>query len=209
MTEKKGVDFSGASKGPGRDPEKGMNGGNVAMETGNASPDMKGQSGRLPKVVEADPRARHIHRILRTRTRPLWKGSKREVPTCPLSPELVKILRNAHRVGRLVRGLDDAGQRLANEDRGMGIADRHSGVPRGVRVSRLLLIADDGAERFYRQVEALLRRHGPRVLALRLDVDAEALGGLLFGTGHRARLLMLSRKEAVSAFLLALAGDSA
>ncbi|MFC1823750.1 hypothetical protein ACFL9T_13650 [Thermodesulfobacteriota bacterium] len=105
----------------------------------------------------------------------------------------------------MVRGLEIAARRLANEDHGMGLADRHSGVPRGVRVSRLLVMADDGAERFYRQVEALLRRHGPRLLALRLDVDAEAFGGLIFGPGGRARLLMLDHKEAVSAFLLALA----
>ncbi len=77
-------------------------------------------------------------------------------------------------------------------------------MPRGVRVSRLLVLADDGAERFYRQVERLLRRYGSRVLAVRLEADADALGELLFGTNGRARLLMLNHKEAVSAFLLAM-----
>jgi hypothetical protein len=61
------------------------------------------------------------------------------------------------------------------------MADRQIGVPRGVRVSRLLLLANVGAERFYRQIEALLRRHGPRVLALRLEIDENGLGELLFG----------------------------
>ena len=107
-----------------------------------------------------------------------------------------------------MRGLESAAARLANEDRGLGLADRQSGVPRGARISRLLVMADDGAERFYRQVETLLRRHGPRLLALRLDVDAEALGAVIFGPGSRARLLMLDHKEAVSAFLLALAEPS-
>ena len=60
------------------------------------------------------------------------------------------------------------------------------------------------AQRFYRQVEKLLRRQGPRVLALRLDIRAEALGETLFGPGGRAVLLLLDHKEAVSAALLAL-----
>ncbi|MFH1082848.1 MAG: hypothetical protein ABIE47_04225 [Pseudomonadota bacterium] len=178
------------------------------MGAGNTSFLLNGQALRLPRLVEADPRGQELSRTLTTRTRPLWQGSETEVPACTLSPELVEVLRNAHRAGQVVRGLESAARRLANEDRGLGLADRHSGVPRGVRVSRLLVMADDGAERFYRQVETLLRRHVPRLLALRLDVDAEAFGALIFGPGRLARLLMLDHKEAVGAFLLALAEPS-
>ena len=71
--------------------------------------------------------------------------------------------------------------------------------------SRLLVMADDGAERFYRQVERLLLRHGPRVLAVRLEVDADTLGEVVFGPGRRARLLLLDHKEAVSGVLLSMA----
>lgn len=170
---------------------------------------LNGQAVRLPRSVEADPRGRQIPSVLRFRTRPLWQGSEREVPACTLSPGVVEVLRKACRAGRVVRGLEDARRRLANEDWGLGLADRHSGVPRGVRVSRLLVMADDGAERFYRHVETLLRRHGPRVLALRLDVDAGAFGASVFGPGRRTRLLMLDHKETVSAFLLALAEPAA
>ena len=67
--------------------------------------------------------------------------------------------------------------------------------------------ADDGAERFYRNVEALLRRHGSRVLALRLCVDEHLLGQLLFGPDQVARLLLVEHKDAVSAVLLALAAQ--
>jgi hypothetical protein len=174
------------------------------MGAGNPSFLLNGQALRLPRLVEVDPRGRDIPRTLTTGTRSLWQGSETEVPACTLSPELVEVLRNAHGAGQVVRGLENATRRLANEDRGLGLADRHSGVPRGVRVSRLLVMADDGAERFYRQVETLLLRHGPRLLALRLDVDAEAFGALIFGPGRRVRLLMLDHKEAVSAYLLAL-----
>jgi hypothetical protein len=174
------------------------------MVAGNPSFLLNGQALRLPRLVEADPRGRHIPRTLTTRTRPLWQRSETEVPACTLSPELVEVLRNAHRAGQVVRGLESAERRLANEGRGLSLADRHSDSTRGVRVSRLLVMADDGAERFYRHVETLLLRHGPRLLALRLDVDAEAFGALIFGPGRLTRLLMLDHKEAVSAYLLAL-----
>lgn len=183
--------------------------GKLSVGADNSSFLLNGQRLRLPKLVEADPRGRHIPRMLCMRTRPLWRGSEREVPACTLSPRLVEVLRKARRTGRVVRGLEEAQRRLSNEDQGLGLADERSGAPRGVRISRLLLVADDGAERFYRHVEALLRRHGPRVLALRLDVDAGALGALLFGPDRRARLLMLDHREAVSAFLLAMAEPSA
>jgi len=75
---------------------------------------------------------------------------------------------------------------------------------RGQRVSRLLVIADDGAERFYRNVEGVVRRHAPRVLALRLSTDERMLGNLLFGPNQVARLLLVEHKNAVSAILLAL-----
>jgi hypothetical protein len=107
----------------------------------------------------------------------------------------------------VVRSLENAEHALAAEERGMEMADRKSGVPRGVRVSRLLLLANDGADRFYRQIEALLRRHGPRVLAVLLEIDETGLGELLFGPGSVARLLMLEHKQAVGSVLLAMAGQ--
>ena len=107
----------------------------------------------------------------------------------------------------MVRSLEKAEHTLAAEERGLQMADRQIGAPRGVRVSRLLLLANDGTERFYRQIDALLRRHGPRVLAVCLEIDEHGLGELLFGPGRVARLLMLEHKQAVGSVLLAMAGQ--
>jgi hypothetical protein len=160
---------------------------------------------RLPRQVESDPRAQQLLRILTTKTRLLWQGSELEVPVTALRPELAAALRNALGAGRVVQSLESAERTLAAEERGLNLVDRRSVVPRGVRVSRLMVMADDGAERFYRQVERLLLRHGPRVLAVCLEVDADTLGELVFGPGHRARLLLLDHKEAVSGALLSMA----
>jgi hypothetical protein len=145
--------------------------------------------------------------MLSVNTRLLWAEGEIEVAVARLSSELETALRNAYSAGQVVQGLESAERRLILEERGLLLADGKSSVQRGERVSRLLVLSDDGAERFYRKVESLLRRHGPRVLALRLEVDAATLGELIFGKGSLARLLMLEHKEAVSAVLLAMAGQ--
>lgn len=165
------------------------------------------QALRLPKLVEADPRGPQLLRSLTTHTQPLWQQSEFEIPVARLSSELAEALKSARRTGHMVRSLERAERTLAAEERGLCLVDQKTAVPRGVRVSRLLVLANDGAERFYRQVETLLRRHGPRVLAVRLEIDAYGLGELIFGPGRAARLLMLEHKTAVGSVLLAMAGQ--
>ena len=165
------------------------------------------QALRLPKLVETDPRHPQILRSLTAHTEPLWRESKIRIPVARLNLGLAEALRKAHRAGQVIRGLEDTERALAAEERGLRMADRQIGVPRGVRVSRLLILANDGAERFYRNVETMMRRHGPRVLAVRLKIDASGLGELLFGPGRVARLVMLEHKQAVGSVLLAMAGE--
>ncbi len=160
---------------------------------------------KLPRLVEADPRGQYLLHSLTTQTRPLWQGSEFEVPVAKLSSELAAALRNALSAGQVVRSLENAEPKLDAEEKGLRMADRRSDVPRGMRISRLLLLADDGAERFYRQVERVLHRHGHRVLAVRLEVDADTLGEMIFGPKHFVRLLMLDHKKAVCEALLSMA----
>ncbi len=162
---------------------------------------------RLPKSIESDPRAPQLLKNLTTHTRQLWRESEIEIPVAGMTQELAQALRDAYSAGQVVRSLEKAERALAAEERGLRMADCQIGLPRGVRVSRLLLLADDGAERFYRKIEALLHRYGPRVLALRLELDEQGLGELLFGPQRVARLLMLEHKQAVSSVLLALASQ--
>ena len=160
---------------------------------------------RLPRKVEAAPGAAQLVQQLAAHARPLWPGAELSVPHAELSAALEAALKSAFSAGRIVRGLESAERVLAGEDHGLKRVDRTTGVARGGRISRLLVLADDGSERFYREVESLLLRHAPRVLALRLPADERALGQLLFGPDQRARLLMVEHKDAVSAVLLALA----
>jgi len=159
---------------------------------------------RMPKLVESDPRGKDLPGRLMAHARPLWSGGRIMTPVISLKPAMTDVLRIAQNSGRLVRSLEDAENKLAAESRGLGLVDQRTGASRGERVSRLLMLANDGAERFYRQVERLIRQNYPRVLALRLEVNAEILGQTIFNPGDRVLLLMLDHKEAVSKMLLAL-----
>lgn len=160
---------------------------------------------RLPKSIEADPRASKLLCALTVNGKLLWPGGAVSVPEAQLSDTLREVLLAVQHAGQVVRGLEKTEKKLATEARGQGMVDRQSGVTRGVRISRLLVLSSDGAERFYRQVESLLRRHAPRVIAVRLATDAEGLGELLYGPDRMARLLLIEHKAAVGAVLLALA----
>lgn len=162
---------------------------------------------RLPKLVEADPRAERVKLALARRSELLWPGGELRVSVVSMTEALVAALKGAAKANQIVRGLEAAERTLESEQRGMRMADEQSGSPRGLRVSRLLVLTNDGAERFYRSVESLLRRHGPRVLVVRVEMSAEALGALLLGDEDRARLLLLEHKDAVAAALLALAAE--
>ena len=160
---------------------------------------------RLPRSLAAEPLAAQLPEEIRRRGEPLWEGAALSVATASFAGELRATIEAARSAGRLVRGLASAGKALDAEARGQALADQKSGDARGVRVSRLLLLSNDGAERFYRQVESLLREHGERALAFRLDVDAETLGSALFGDGAMARLLLLEHKSSVADAILAVA----
>ncbi|MEE3332435.1 MAG: hypothetical protein VX246_16335 [Myxococcota bacterium] len=162
---------------------------------------------RLPKKVEADAGAEKLASELVARARPLWNGTDLAVAQVDLGADLEAALKGAFSSGRIVRGYEDAQRVLAAEQHGLSRVDEKTGVVRGGRVSRLLVLADDGAERFYRNVESMLRRHAPRVLALRLSVNERELGGLFFGGDQVAKLLLVEHKDAVSAVLLALAAQ--
>lgn len=129
------------------------------------------------------------------------------MPRIDIGPALERALASAFSASRIVRGLDGATRALQAEERGLRLVDEKTGAARGQRVSRLVVVTDDGAERFYRNVESLLRKHAPRVLGLRLATDAPTLGQLLFGSDQVARLLLVEHKDAVGGVLLGLAAD--
>jgi hypothetical protein len=174
------------------------------MTEPSATPSFSLESLRLPKVIENDPQGPALHVALREHARKLWAGGAIMVPTASWSDSLAVALTSAQREGRLERGLERAERALQREVRGLSLADARSATQRGLRVSRLLLVSNDGTERFYRQVERLVSAQGPRLLTVYVDADAGQLAGVVPQALGVVRALLIEHKDNVARVLLAL-----
>lgn len=162
---------------------------------------------KFPRHLEADYGADAIRRALAERTRRLWSGGEVDVPLIAMSDPLKKALQAAVLKGRVRWGFEGALQKLNSEKAGIADAGKRSGVSPGERISRLILVSDDGAERFYRHVEQLLRSHAPRLLVCSLETDSGVLGRLITGQDRQIKLVMADHKDAVSEILRAILGE--
>ncbi len=161
---------------------------------------------RLPREIEADPRHQEIRAALARAPRKLWSGGTIDAAVVPFDAHVQRALQKHQTTVHLVRGLESAATVLDAEQRGFAALDPDMAARQGQRISRLLLITNDGAERFYRQVERLALTHAPRVLVCVVECDSQVLGRLLYGADAVAKLVLTTHKTAAAALLRALAG---
>lgn len=159
---------------------------------------------RLPRAVESDPRLDEIRQALDAHRRLLWPGGTLPVAVVPLTSALRGVLQSPATRRGLQRGLESAATVLAAEQRGLQALPTAVTAGHGERVSRVLLIANDGAERFYRQVERLALAHAPRVLVCLVDCTSLVFGELLAPPGSVVKLVLTVHKATASAVLRAL-----
>lgn len=158
----------------------------------------------LPKKLEETEEGEKILAVLQGLIKPVKPGHGYRVPSFPLSQSIINALYSARRTGRLIRGLEDADKKLAAEKTGIENVDIKTGSGRKERLSRLVIIANDGSDRFYWQTKKIVEQNRPRALAIQLDVSSFELGEILFGPGKRALFLLISHKDAVIKFLTSL-----
>jgi hypothetical protein len=163
----------------------------------------------FPREIEGEPCAAALRARLDAGARPLWRESTTIVPVVQAGPALAAVLAGAARMGTLVLGLEAAEAALDREEDGLAALAARQGGARAARVSRILLVANDGAERFYRMVDRVTRRHASRLLTCRLDVPAEALGRAVLGRPAGLKAVLLQRRPVVTALLRAIAGEAA
>lgn len=161
----------------------------------------------FPRQLEADYGTDVIRRVLTERTCKLWSGGNLDVPLIAMNDPLKKALQAAVLKGRLRCGFEGALHKLNNEKTGIAHVRERSDVSHGERISRLILLSNDGAERFYRHVEQLLRSHASRLLGCLLDTDGSILGKLVTGKDRQIKLVMAEHKDAVSEILRAILGE--
>jgi hypothetical protein len=160
---------------------------------------------KLPKDVVADPRHDAVVRLLETRADVLWERGRHKVATLPMTDALAAALRGALAAGHACQGLELISERLSSEQKGLdALGKKDPGNPQNARVSRILFLANDGSERFYRDCDALLSRYPQRLLACRLEIAGEALGHALFGNPKMVRSVLVVDKKAGAQALFAL-----
>lgn len=158
----------------------------------------------LPKKLEASEEGKKVLDVLNSHLRAVKPAIKFTVPSFAISQSVIDALYSARRTGRLVRGFKDAEKNLAAERKGIANVDLKAGSAGKGRISRLVVLASDGSERFYRQTKRLTEQNRPRVMAIHLDVTSFELGEKLFGPKERALLLLLNHKEALVNLLISL-----
>ena len=118
-----------------------------------------------------------------------------ELPRYPLDSGLRDGLFEVRRARRVVRGLEAAAEALDREAAGLSRAAATRSA--GRRISRLLVLSNDGAPRFYRQAMRIVEKHVDRAAAIVIDADEADFGDAVFGGGRRLRAILLDHKDAV------------
>src|SRR5512147_1552189 len=161
---------------------------------------------RLPREVESGPRGDAVRAAIGADLRPLWPRGSLLAAHVPLSASVRAALAALGARGLVERGLEAADAALGAERRGLEALAEEVRARQGQRVSRVLVVSDDGAERFYRNVERLALAHAPRVLVCRVGCTSADLGSIVFGPGEVAKLVLTSHKRAAVSILEAMAG---
>ncbi len=160
---------------------------------------------RLPKDLADNPRKDVIEAWFTASEAPLRDGGAAKASHWQFDERIVAAIKRSCRPGTLVQGLEEIRKTLDRELKGLDELRKKTGREQQPRLSRLLVLANDGSDRFYRDVESLLARHGARTWACVVDASSEALGKALAAKGGPAKALMIADRKALAGFLAALA----
>jgi hypothetical protein len=147
---------------------------------------------KLPKQLEKEHVESEVRAVLKKESIQLCVDSDIYIPVLQLNPELHKQIFSAKSLGGLIIGYASVERALENELQGLQKVNNQSD-----RVSRLLIVTNDGSPRFYRQLEFLHKKHGGRVLICRLDVDCFLMGNILKLEDRQVKAVLLNRKQFV------------
>ena len=162
---------------------------------------------RFPRLLETDHTDEKIRQALMARTEKIWSRGDIEVPVLGLSDALQKAIRDANFRGMIRCGYEGIVEQLEKERKGIAKVQRVATGQDSGRISRLILFSNDGAERFYRNIEQLLKAMAPRLLGCKLDVDSGMLGHAVTGRESLMKVVMAEHKHAVAGILKAMAAE--
>ena len=147
---------------------------------------------KLPRQLEHEGIELDVRVALERDSIDLYCGSDVSIPLLKLNSKLRQHIFYAKSAGALIFGLQDIEDYLVNELQGLQNVDSQSD-----RVSRLLIVTNDGSHRFYRGFEFLQKRQGERLMICRLDVDSGLMGNILGFKDKKVKVVLLNRKKSV------------
>ncbi len=159
---------------------------------------------KLPKGIVTHSRASEIEAKFRVNLRPLSDTGRLEVPHWPFDEVMRVALLSAYNNDHLIQGLESIDQHLDAELKGLKALQSRPGQDQKQRLSRLLLLSNDGSERFYHSAESILTRHSDRILACVLDATADQLGRGLTKKSNPTKALLICDRKALEQFLIAI-----
>lgn len=154
---------------------------------------------KLPLELEEEALDVAVRAVLEKETFQLYSDSVTHIPVLKLTDALRTNLFYAKSLGEMVLGYEVIEKALANELHGL----LKVACPTD-RVSRLLIVTNDGSPRFYRELEFLQRKQGVRVLICKLDIDSALMATILGCAGHVVKAVLLNRKRSVANVLKSL-----
>jgi len=160
---------------------------------------------KLPKAFTDHPRAEALTAYFSRKEAPLREGGRVLVSWLPVDPTLTAALKAVHGTGHLAQGLELIATTLDREAKGLRMAREKTGQAASGRLSRLVFFANDGTERFYRDAESLLQRHGDRVWGCLLEADSATLGEAFAAKGNPAKAFLIDDRQALDLFLARMA----
>lgn len=146
----------------------------------------------LPKQLKKDNIELEVQTALDKESIALYTGSETQISVLRLNHKMRQQIFFAKSMDDLIFGLEAIEKSLENELRGLQKIGNQ-----GERVSRLMLVSNDGATRFYQNVEYLLQKQGTRLLVCRLDIDAILMGSILGLKAKPVKAVLLNSKKSV------------
>jgi len=156
---------------------------------------------KLPKGLKDHPLEAKIEDWFRTSQRPLRTGSFATAAVLPWTPSVEAATFAAQSAGHLLQGLELIKRVMDKESEGLLKAARKSGEAAPERLSRLMILACDGSDRFYRGADSVLRANQGRLAGCLVDVDSARLGDLFSKKKQPLKALLISDRKALETFL--------
>lgn len=145
---------------------------------------------RLPKVIRDHKKHDEIRCLITENSAKLWQGGEVLVPTISFSSGLNSGLQLARGLKAITLGMDSIKKYFSSR---LQDAEGDSWL-------YLLVITNGGSERFYRQVESLIRKNSS-ILCLKVDIEPIDLGQKLFKKDKAIKSLLVNDPQAMAKVL--------